>query len=65
MQLHWALEPEVLEEKYLHFESLVPDDLAMYGQDYMARDLEQRIRHNIKLTHPRYKTNNKYINLNV
>lgn len=63
MQLHWALEPEILEEKFLKFESLVPDDLSLYGQDYMARDLEQRIRKNIRLTHPRYKTQNKYINI--
>ena len=61
MQLHWALEPEVLEEKYLKFESLIKDDLVLYGQDYMARDLQNRVRDGYALTHPRYKTLNKYI----
>lgn len=65
MQLHWALEPEILEEKFLHFESLIPNDLVLYGQDYMARDLFNRVRKNIKLTHPRYHTKNKYVSLNV
>jgi hypothetical protein len=65
MQLHWAVEPEILEDKYLKFESLIPKDLVLYGQDYMARDLQNRTRNNIKLTHPRYSTQNKYINLNV
>jgi hypothetical protein len=65
MQLHWALEPEVLEEKYLKFESLIPDDLVLYGQDYMARDLRERVHDGYRLTHPRYETTNKYINLNV
>lgn len=63
MQLHWALEPEVLEEKYLKFESLIKNDLVLYGQDYMARDLEQRIRNGLRVTHPRYQTQNKYVKI--
>lgn len=62
MQLHWAVEPEDLESKWLVFQSLVPEDLILYGQDYMARDMRSRIRDHKALTHPRYKTYNKYLN---
>jgi hypothetical protein len=65
LQLHWNIEPEVLEQKYLKFESLIPKDLALYGQDYMARDLRDRIKNNLQTTHPRYSTKNKYINMGI
>lgn len=63
MQLHWNVEPEELEKKWLKFEALIPDDLVIYGQDYMARDIQDRIRYGNRLTHPRYETKNRYINL--
>lgn len=63
MQLHWALEPEVLEEKYLKFQSLIKPNLVLYGQDYIARDLQNRVRDKYELTHPRYNTKNKYIKI--
>lgn len=65
MQLHWALEPEVLEEKYLKFQSLIPDDLVIYGQDYMARDMFIRVRNKLDITHPRYESTNKYIKMGI
>lgn len=65
LALHWNVEPEVLEEKYLKFESLIPDNLVLYGQDYMARDLRDRVRNNIRTTHPRYSTKNKYITMGI
>lgn len=65
LQLHWNIDPETLEQKYLKFESLVPDDLVLYGQDYMARDLQHRIRNKIATTHPRYHTENKYIKMGI
>lgn len=61
MQLHWTFDPEYLEERYLNFEKLVPEDLILYGQDYMARDLNERIRNGKRLSHPRYQVNNKYM----
>lgn len=61
MQLHWIMEPEELERLWLKFESLVPEDLILYGQDYMARDMESRIRKGIRVTHPRYISNNRYV----
>lgn len=64
MQLHWALEPEVLEEKFKNFAQLCPTDIALYGQDYMARELAKSIKEGIFFTHPKYHSNNKYINLN-
>lgn len=65
LQLHWNIEPEILEEKYKHFESLIPNNLTLYGQDYMARDLQNRVRDNLKLSHPHYKSTNKYINMGI
>lgn len=65
MQLHWALEPEVLEEKYLKFQSMIPEDLVIYGQDYMARDMHIRVRNNLYITHPRYESTNKYIKMGI
>jgi len=65
LALHWNVEPEVLEEKYLNFEKQIPDDLILYGQDYMARDLRSRVSDGFNLTHPRYSTENKYINMGI
>ena len=65
LQLHWNFEPEELEQRYLHFESLIPNDLVIYGQDYMARDLQHRVREKIGTTHPRYSTKNKYIIMGI
>lgn len=65
LALHWNVEPEELEQQWLKFESLIPEDLVLYGQDYMARDMQGRLRHGITLTHPRYKTANKYINMGI
>jgi hypothetical protein len=56
MALHWNVEPEVLEEKWLRFESMIPKDLVLYGQDYLARDMKVRIENNIRITHPKYAT---------
>ena len=63
LALHWNVEPEALEQLWLRFESMVPEGLVIYGQDYMARDMQHRIRDKVKYTHPRYKTTNKYINM--
>lgn len=60
MQLHWAVEPEALELLWNKFENAIPNDLILYGQDYMARDMQERIRFGKKLTHPKYKPTNKY-----
>lgn len=54
--LHWNVSPDIIEEKYLKFESMVPDDLVLYGQDYLANDLQDRIRYGRKETHPRFST---------
>jgi hypothetical protein len=56
MMLHWNIAPEELEQKYLKFESLVPEDLVMYGQDYLANDLHYRKLYNQSETHPRFGT---------
>jgi hypothetical protein len=61
MQLHWALEPEELEQRWLKFESLIQSDLVLYGQDYMARDMRARVREGKATTHPRYTTSNRYV----
>jgi hypothetical protein len=61
LQLHWAIEPEELEQRWLTFESLIPEDLVLYGQDYMARDMRRRIRENKPTTHPRYQSTNNYV----
>ena len=56
MQLHWNVSINVIEEKYLQFESLIPDDLVIYGQDYLANDIQMRVREGRRETHPVYKT---------
>lgn len=63
MQLHWAIEPEILEKKFREFVRLCPKYISVYGQDYMARDLNYSINENAILTHPVYKSDNNYINL--
>ena len=52
--LHWNVEPETLETKWLEFEKQVPEDLILYGHDYIAVDMNSRIRNGVNLTHPRY-----------
>jgi hypothetical protein len=54
LALHWNVEPELLEEKWLKFESMIPEDLVLYGQDYLARDISNRIKNKLNYTHPRY-----------
>ena len=61
MQLHWNVEIDELEQKWLKFQSLIPEDLAIYGQDYLARDIQRRVRHKLDYTHPRYVSTNKYV----
>jgi len=56
MMLHWNVDIDIIEKKYLQFESLVPNDLVLYGQDYLANDLEKRIREGQPETHPRFIT---------
>lgn len=64
MQLHWNIEIEELANKWNKFESLIPDNLVTYGQDYMARDMQIRLKDKIAVEHPVYKSNNFYVNLN-
>jgi hypothetical protein len=52
--LHWNVEPEVIEQKWLEFEKRVPDDLVLYGHDYVAVDMNTRLRSGVKLTHLHY-----------
>ena len=52
--LHWNVEPEVIEQKWLEFEKRVPDDLVLYGHDYVAVDMNTRLRNGVKLTHLHY-----------
>ena len=61
MQLHWNIEPEKLEELWLDFENLIPPDLALFGQDYMARDMQKRVQLDNVSTHPRYISKNRYV----
>lgn len=63
MMLHWNVDIDQIEQWYLKFESLVPPDLVLYGQDYLANDLQGRIRGGEVETHPRYKSSNKYLNI--
>ena len=56
MMLHWNVNIDDIEQKYLEFERLVPSDLVLYGQDYLANDLEVRIRKGAAETHPKFKT---------
>ena len=52
--LHWNVEPEVIEQKWLEFEKRVPNDLVLYGHDYVAVDMNTRLRNGVKLTHLHY-----------
>lgn len=56
MMLHWNVDIDDIEQKYLEFEKLVPNDLVLYGQDYLANDLEVRIRKCAAETHPKFST---------
>jgi hypothetical protein len=56
MMLHWNVDVDIIEEKYLRFEGMIPDDLYLYGQDYLANDLQTRVRGGLIDTHPRYET---------
>ena len=55
--LHWNVEPEVLETKWKRFEAQIPDNLVLYGHDYVAVDMNSRVRDGVQLTHPRYNDN--------
>lgn len=61
MMLHWNMDIEEIQKKYLEFEKIIPEDLVLYGQDYMAYDIQSRIRYGIKAEHPRYKSTHKYL----
>lgn len=61
MMLHWNVDIDVIEKKYLEFEKLVPNNLVLYGQDYLAQDLQDRIRWKKFKTHPRYTLTDRYI----
>jgi hypothetical protein len=52
--LHWNIEPELLEEKWTKFQSMVPKDLVLYGHDYIAIDMRDRISKNLTITHPKF-----------
>ena len=54
--LHWNTTPELLEEKFNKFESLIPDKLILYGHDYVGVDLNERVKHGRRTTHPRFQT---------
>lgn len=56
MMLHWNVDIDIIEQKYLNFEKMVPDNLILYGQDYLANDLSDRIRNKKTETHPRFLT---------
>jgi hypothetical protein len=65
MMLHWNIEPEIIEQQYLKFQNLIPNNLVLYGQDYLAQDLNRRIRSEQYSTHPRYASTNKYVNMGI
>ena len=50
--LHWNVEPELLETKWKKFKSMIPDDLVLYGHDYLALDMYDSIKG--EYTHPRF-----------
>lgn len=43
--LHWNMEPEVLEQKYIDFQKQIPEDLVTYGHSYIAREHSSKERH--------------------
>jgi len=53
--LHWNVPPEEVEKYWLKFEEMVPDDLILYGHDYIGVDMRTRIRNGNSTTHPRFK----------
>jgi phage anti-repressor protein len=52
--LHWNVEPEILENKWKKFQNLIPKNLILYGHDYIAIDMQERISKNLEITHPRF-----------
>jgi hypothetical protein len=56
MMLHWNVDMDTIEQKYLKFESILPKDTVLYGQDYLANDLKDRITNGKTETHPRFST---------
>ena len=54
--LHWNEEPEIIEQKWLHFEQQIPDDLILYGHDYLSTDMKARLENGRRTTHPRFQT---------
>ncbi len=63
MMLHWNVDIDIIEQKYLEFEKNIPDNLILYGQDYLAQDLQERIRLKRYRTHPRYQPTDKYVTM--
>lgn len=59
--LHWNVEPEILQEKWNKFQSMIPKDLILYGYDYVAIDMRDRVSMNLDLSHVSYKSNTKYV----
>ena len=51
---NWNVEPEELEQQWLKFEAQIPNDLVLYGHDYIAVDMNSRVRNGVRLTHQRY-----------
>lgn len=62
MMLHWNVDIDEIEKKYLEFEKLIPNDLVIYGHDYLANDLYNRVKNSMPSTHPRYRSTYHYIN---
>jgi hypothetical protein len=59
--LHWNTEPEQLEQSWFKFQTLVPKDLILYGHDYLAIDMNDRIKNNLLNTHVKYLGNKKHV----
>lgn len=54
--LHWNVEPELLETKWKKFADQIPEDLILYGHDYIALDMYESLKNNY--THARYELQN-------
>tara|TARA_E500000178_G_scaffold338245_1_gene378331 strand:+ start:3096 stop:4565 length:1470 start_codon:yes stop_codon:yes gene_type:complete len=55
--LQWNVEPEQLEQLWFKFEEMIPEDLVLYGHDYVAMDMRERLRNGKRTTHPRFENN--------
>ena len=55
--LQWNVEPEQLEQHWFKFEEMIPEDLVLYGHDYVAMDMRERLRNGKHTTHPRFENN--------